>query len=56
MEPPPVQDATTKDGVSIAWAGAGHGTPLLCHGPTPAVAVGQAGQVNVGDRQVNVEK
>jgi pimeloyl-ACP methyl ester carboxylesterase len=35
MEPPPVQYATTRDGVSIAWAEAGQGTPLLYCGPTP---------------------
>jgi class 3 adenylate cyclase len=35
MEPPPVQYATTSDGVSIAWAEAGQGPALLFCGLTP---------------------
>jgi class 3 adenylate cyclase len=39
MEAPPVQYATTSDGVSIAWAEAGQGPALLLCGPTPCTHV-----------------
>jgi class 3 adenylate cyclase/pimeloyl-ACP methyl ester carboxylesterase len=35
MEAPPVQYATTSDGVSIAWAEAGHGPAMLFCAQTP---------------------